>query len=131
MMLLYIKYDTTLQSNIIVYKVAIKTKFSYRRCPTVCIPYYPCATVDLRLKGHGLSTDIVVVSPLTAEAIAIGPGLPEEHQAHIDLPNQQIHLASQGISLPLQAPSPPRAVTSRIAVRVLRNLRYNLGVKLS
>ena len=27
-----------------------------------------CATVDLRLKGHSLSTDIVV-SPLTAEAI--------------------------------------------------------------
>ena len=63
------------------------------------------ATVDLGLKGHSLYTDIIVVSPLTAEAI-LGLDFLREHQAHIDLPNQQIHLASQGISLPLQAPHP-------------------------
>lgn len=33
--------------------------------------------VDLRPKGHSLSTDIIMVSPHTAESIYIGPGLPE------------------------------------------------------
>ena len=82
---------------------------------------YGCATIDLRLKGHSLSTDIIVVSPLTAEAILRLDFL-REHQAHIDLPNQQIHLTSREISLRLQAPSPPPAVTSRIAVRAVEKL---------
>jgi len=58
------------------------------------------ATVDLHLDGHSITTDVVVVSPLTAEAI-LGLDFLHEHQACIDLPNHQVYLAQRGISLPL------------------------------
>ena len=79
------------------------------------------ATVDLHLDGHSITTDAVVVSPLTAEAI-LGLDFLHEHQAHIDLPNHQVYLAQRGIFLPLQAPLQPSTVTSRIAVRAIEKL---------
>lgn len=59
-------------------------------------------TVNLHLDGHRRTTNVVVVSPLTSEAILVFDFL-QEHQAHIDLPNHWVYLAQRGISLPLQA----------------------------
>ena len=86
-----------------------------------------CATVDLRLKGHSLFTDITVVSSLTAEA-NVGLEFLREQQAHIDLPKQQIHLVSLGISLPLEAPSRLPEVISRIAVQAVEKLKDTTSV---
>ncbi len=72
------------------------------------------ATVDLHLNGLSITTDVVVVSPLTAEAI-LGLDFLQEYRAHIDLPNRQVYLAEPGRSLPLRAPSHLPA-TDRIMV---------------
>ena len=73
------------------------------------------ATIYLHFNGHSVTTDIAVVSPLTAEAF-LGLNFLQEHQAHINLSNKQVWLADQGISLPLHAPSVPLAATDRITV---------------
>lgn len=59
---------------------------------------YGSATVDLRLHEHSMTTDVIVVSLLTAEVI-LGLDFLREHCAHNDLPNQQLYLANRGISL--------------------------------
>ncbi len=59
-------------------------------------------TVNLQMKARILATDIVVVSPVTAEAI-LGLDFLQEHQAQINITNQRIYLADQGGSVPLRA----------------------------
>ena len=41
-------------------------------------------TIDLHFNGHSVTTDVVVVSSLTAEAI-LGLDFLQKHQAYIDL----------------------------------------------
>ena len=61
------------------------------------------ATVKLYLEGVSTTIDVVVVSPLTAEAI-LGLDFLQEHQAHIDLANQRVYLIDQRMYLPMQSP---------------------------
>ena len=74
-------------------------------------------TIDLHFNGHSVTTEVVVVSSLTAEAI-LGLDFLQEHQVYIDLFNGQIWLADRGISLPLCAPSVLLALIDRITVLV-------------
>ena len=46
------------------------------------------ASIELELEGEPFSTDVVVVSPLTSEAI-LGLNFLQEQQATIDLPGCQ------------------------------------------
>ena len=77
--------------------------------------------IELHFNGHSVTTDVVIVSPLTAEAM-LGLDFLQEHQVPIDLFNRQVWLADRGISLPLHAPSVPHAATGRIAVRAREKL---------
>ena len=43
-------------------------------------------TIDLHFNEHSVTTDVVVVSPLTAEGI-LGLDFLQDHQAYIDLFN--------------------------------------------
>ncbi len=94
---------------------------SYSAAQLVGVGGYPLtihgsAMVDLRVSGQSMSTEVVVVSPLTAEAI-LGLDFLREHRAHIDLSQQQVSLADRGVLLPLRAPSKPKATgLGRIAV---------------
>ena len=73
------------------------------------------ATVKLYLEGVSTTTDIVVVSPLTTEAI-LGLDFLQEHQARIDLPNRRVYLADQRMYLPLQSPVCAPAPRDKISV---------------
>ena len=73
-------------------------------------------TVDLHFNGHSVTTDVVVVSPLTAEAILALDSL-QEDQEYIDLFNRQVWLDDGGLSLPLRAPPVLLTVTDRITIQ--------------
>ena len=80
-----------------------------------------CACVELELEGNTFMTDIVVVSPLTAEAI-LGLGFLQEQQASIDLANKTLHLKEKGCDIPLRDPTPSHQSSAVQLVRAVRTV---------
>ncbi len=76
------------------------------------------ATVNLQMKGRILDSDIVVVSPVTAEAI-LGLDFLQEHQVQINIAKQRIYLADQGDFVPLRAPIALPTTASQVIVRCI------------
>ena len=64
---------------------------------------YGSAQVDVKLNGKDLSTNVVVVSPLTVEAI-LDIDFLKKYSALIDLVNESLHLAGEGGTICLQEP---------------------------
>ena len=63
-----------------------------------------CASVDLELGHHKFERNVVVVSPLTSEAI-LGLDFLTEQQASIDLGGRRLFLKESGCSVPLEDPA--------------------------
>ena len=74
------------------------------------------AHAEVELEGEPFITDIVVVSPLTSEAI-LGLDFLQEHQATIDLDTKRLHLKRRGFDVPLKDPM-SMGVCEHIKVRV-------------
>ena len=71
-----------------------------------------CACVELELEGaKKFTTEVVVVSPLTSEAI-LGLDFIKRHRARIDLENKQLHLTD--CNLPLRELEPVTAVKRKV-----------------
>ena len=71
-----------------------------------------CACVELELEGaKKFTTEVVVVSPLTSEAI-LGLDFLKRHRARIDLENKQLHLTD--CTLPLHELEPVTAVKRKV-----------------
>ena len=83
---------------------------------------YGSARVELDLEGEKFTTEVVVVSPLTSEAI-LGLDFLQEQQASINLAARTLSLKGGGRVLPLRDPAyvppPPRAHTE-VPVRAMR-----------
>ena len=77
------------------------------------------AQVKLELEGKEFLTEIVVVSPLTSEAI-LGLDFLQEQQALIDLAERRLRLKG-GCALPLRDPMPPSECT-RVPVRAVTTI---------
>ena len=77
--------------------------------------------MDLCVNKHRINADVVVVSPLTTEAI-LGLDFLHQHGAQIYLPGRKISLTDQGITLPLRAPPNRLAPSSRIAVQAIEKI---------
>lgn len=75
-----------------------------------------CANIELKLGTEKFSTDVVVVSPLTSEAI-IGLDFLMEQQASIDLTSKTLHLRERGCDLPLRDPVVLHETTAEVPVR--------------
>ena len=75
---------------------------------------------ELDLAGKQLQLDVVVVSPLTVEAI-LGLDFLQQHRAAIDLEKQQLCLKDSGCTLPLCA-SPSTCTHLERSVRALENV---------
>ena len=63
-----------------------------------------CASVELELGGEKFMVEIVVVSPLTSEAI-LGLDFLREREASIDLASRRLHLKEKGCNIPLNDPT--------------------------
>ena len=63
-----------------------------------------CTSVELVFGHHKFVSNVVVVSPLTSEAI-LGLDFLTEQQASIDLGGGRLHLKESGCSVPLENPS--------------------------
>jgi hypothetical protein len=74
-----------------------------------------CARVDLMFGPERFVTVIVVVSPLTSEAI-LGLDFLMEQQASIDLTSKTLHLRERGCNIPLQDPTKPLETTDMFPV---------------
>ena len=74
-----------------------------------------CARVDLMFGPEKFVTEIVVVSPLTSEAI-LGLDFLMEQQASIDLTSKTLHLRERGCNIPLQDPTKPLETTDMFPV---------------
>ena len=61
--------------------------------------------VDLDIAGEKLEVDVVMVSPLTVDAI-LGLNFLQRHRATIDIGKRQLRLKDSGSTIPLSA-SPP------------------------
>ena len=85
-----------------------------------------CACVELELEGNTFMTDIVVVSPLTAEAI-LGLDFLQEQQASIDLANKTLHLREKGCDIPLRDPTPSHQSSAVQLVRAVRTVEVPPG----
>ena len=84
-------------------------------------------TVSVKVNhDYTLPTDVLVVSPLTAEAI-LGLDFLQKHGGKIDLPNKRLHLSDRRISLPLQAPPMLSSPTKKIAVRAIERIEIQPG----
>ena len=71
-----------------------------------------CACVELKLEAaKKFTTEVVVVSPLTSEAI-LGLDFLKRHRARIDLENKQLHLTD--CTLPLRELEPVTAVKRKV-----------------
>lgn len=66
-----------------------------------------CASVQLELGGEEFMVEIVVVSPLTSEAI-LGLDFLREHEASIDLASRRLHLKGNGCNILLNDPTAAR-----------------------
>ena len=74
-----------------------------------------CARVDLMFGPEKFVTEIVVVSPLTSEAI-LGLDFLMKQQASIDLTSKTLHLRERGCNIPLQDPTKPLETTDMFPV---------------
>ena len=79
------------------------------------------ARVALELEGEQLVIDVVVVSPLTTEAI-LGLDFLKEQRASIDLAQEKLYLAKQRCTVPLIEPS-PRLADNRVKVRMIATVQ--------
>ena len=79
------------------------------------------ACVELELEGKKFMTEIVVVSPLTSEAI-LGLNFLQEQQAVIDLGGKRLHLKASGCDIPLGDPTTLRECTIEQQVRAARTV---------
>ena len=79
------------------------------------------ASIELKLGNEGFITEVLVVSPLTSEAI-LGLDFLMEHQASIDLPSRTLHLKERGCNIPLQDPTMLHKATSELTVRAIRTV---------
>ena len=75
-----------------------------------------CASVRLVVGGKEFSTEVVVVSPLTSEAI-LGLDFLQEQRASIDLGCQTLHLKESGCDIALQHPAPVSLCSAEQQVR--------------
>lgn len=66
---------------------------------------YGSAGVQLELEGHPFAADMVVISPLTSEAI-LGLNFLQEQEASINLLSRRLHLRGRGCDLTLRDPTP-------------------------
>ena len=71
----------------------------------------------VELEGRRFVADVVVVSPLTSEAI-LGLDFLRQQQASIDLGCQTLRLRESGYDIPLQSPTPLCACSVEQCVRV-------------
>ena len=76
-----------------------------------------CVCVDLVLGGKKFETEMVVVSPLTSEAI-LGIDFLQRQQATIDLGRKRIQLKESGCDIPLDAHTPMQLCTNTHQVHV-------------
>ena len=79
------------------------------------------ASIQLKLGNEGFITEVLVVSPLTSEAI-LGLDFLMEYQASIDLPSRTLHLKERGCNIPLQDPTMLHKATSELTVRAVRTV---------
>ena len=75
-----------------------------------------CACVDLEFGSRGFKTEMVVVSPLTSEAI-LGIDFLQGQQAVIDLGRRRLCLRESGCDIPLDEPAPMQSCAHNQQVR--------------
>ena len=81
-----------------------------------------CKTT-LGLGSNTFVIDAVMVNPLASQAI-LGLNFLVEQRATIDLPNCTLRLGERGYNIPLEDPSPPSGLTTKLPVRSTATNRF-------
>ena len=81
-----------------------------------------CACVNLELGGRGFKTEMVVVSPLTSEAI-LGIDFLQGQQAVIDLGRRRLYLRESGCDILLDEPAPMQSCAHNQQVRASNTVK--------
>ena len=77
-----------------------------------------CTCMTLQLGGRDIETEMVIVSPLTSEAI-LGIDFLQAQQAMIDLGQGVLHLRQSGCDISLGVPTPLKSCTDTQQVRMI------------
>jgi hypothetical protein len=77
--------------------------------------------VELEMGNEKFTAQVVVVSPLTSEAI-LGLDFLKEHEALIDLTSRNLHLKGRGCHIPLADPTPRCGGTIEQSVHAVRTV---------